>query len=159
MKQMNEKNDNAGSWIAQQGADEDDQRAYGEDLAIVNGSQAIARAIESAGITRTALAERLGCHKSFVTRVLGGPQNMTLATMGAFLWGCGYEVNAIEIASLGAHSFVAQQNTIEVNIQTNFQTGMDHFVEVWNASGSVNVQPVEVGVGSGTANNNLALAA
>lgn len=126
---MNARRGNSGNWLAGQGADNNEVRAYGEELAIASGAQAIARAMESAGISRAALAERLGCHKSFVTRVLSGPQNMTLATMGAFLWGCGYEVRSIDTEPLGSHGFVEEPTSVEASVQTT----VSQFVTSWES--------------------------
>ena len=114
---MNKKNDdNSRNWLADLEGEAVDERAYGEDLAIVMGSQAIAKAMEIAGLSRAALAERLDCHKSFVTRVLSGPQNVTLTTLGSFLWACGFEIGNIELAPIGGHGYVASATTLEAAV-------------------------------------------
>lgn len=140
------------SWLDKLRISESDERGYAEDLAIVTGSQAIAQAMESVGLTRSALADKLGCHKSFVTRVLSGPQNMTLSTLGSFLWACGFEVSGIDVAHLGAQGFVEDVKKIEATIDQ----GIGQFVEL-----RVPLVPLYGDkVGSlRDANNNLALAA
>ncbi|MFL5483247.1 MAG: helix-turn-helix domain-containing protein [Gemmatimonadaceae bacterium] len=151
---MKEGGNRTGNWLTDQGADNAEVRAYGEELAIASGAEAIARAMESSGITRAALAERLGCHKSFVTRVLSGPQNMTLATMGAFLWGCGYEVKSIDTEPLGTQEFVEEPIKVEVTVQA-----VDQFVASWEAVPSFTEFFANEVVERDTAPNNLALVA
>jgi antitoxin component HigA of HigAB toxin-antitoxin module len=89
------------TWLVEATPDSADQREYAEQLAIVRGIECISEAIEASGLSRSEVAEKLGCHKSIVTRILNGPQNMTLATLGAVLWACDRELGEFMSTPLG----------------------------------------------------------
>jgi len=57
--------------------------------------------MEAADINRSALAERLGRHKSYVTRALSARQNITIKTLSDLLWACGMEIESVRIAPVG----------------------------------------------------------
>lgn len=111
------------TWLAEATPDSADQREYAEQLAIVRGIECISEAIAASGLSRSEVAEKLGCHKSLVTRILNGPQNMTLATLGAVLWACDRELDAFMSNSLGA-SPVFSSCWSELSMVTNATT--DH---------------------------------
>lgn len=69
------------------------RRELAREGMIVEATEAIAVALEQSGISRAELARRLGRHRSFVTRLLSGPRNLTVATVGEVLDALGFEGN------------------------------------------------------------------
>jgi len=67
---------------------------------IVEATEAIAKAMERSGVSRAELARRLGRHRSFVTRLLSGSRNLTVATVGEALGALGFE-GVIELREVG----------------------------------------------------------
>ncbi len=53
------------------------------------------------GITKAALARRLGKSKAYVTQALSGGRNMTLRTLAEFAWACGASVGGFEFVRAG----------------------------------------------------------
>jgi transcriptional regulator with XRE-family HTH domain len=66
------------SGLFQQAERYEDYWAAGAILAF---TESVAREIERLGITRTELAQRLGASPAYVTKILRGKANFTLATM------------------------------------------------------------------------------
>jgi transcriptional regulator with XRE-family HTH domain len=62
------------------------------ETALAVAQSTIQNAIDSAGITRAELAQRMGCSRSFVTRILQGDHNLTIKTLAKALGACGQEV-------------------------------------------------------------------
>jgi transcriptional regulator with XRE-family HTH domain len=54
-----------------------------EERLIVAVTEAVSEEMERKGVTKTALAEALGCSKAHVSKLLGGSRNMTLRTLAA----------------------------------------------------------------------------
>ena len=52
----------------------------------------IQKAINESGVSRSDLARRMQCHRSFVSRMLTGSHNLTVKTMARSLAACGFEV-------------------------------------------------------------------
>jgi predicted XRE-type DNA-binding protein len=89
------------SWLARHLPDPEDQREYARERCIVAVTEALGGAMETAGLTQSALAERLGRTRGHVSKVLNGAHNMTLRTLGDMLWACDMEVRDLELAQLG----------------------------------------------------------
>ena len=53
----------------------------GYQTAIIEAMAEIDRVLKERGITRKALAERLGVHPSYITRMLNDPDNITVRTL------------------------------------------------------------------------------
>jgi transcriptional regulator with XRE-family HTH domain len=72
---------NAREWFEEQlRRDENDPEALLEDL-LLDINEQIVVAMEEQGLTRAALAERLGVSRAFVTQLLNGKPNLTLKTL------------------------------------------------------------------------------
>ena len=54
---------------------------YWTELAIIEFTEVLIQRMQGQGITRTELARRMGKSKSYVTKVLQGDNNFTIATM------------------------------------------------------------------------------
>ena len=59
---------------------------------IVDATEALSAALERSGITKAALAQRLGKSKAFVTQVLSGRRNLTLRTIADVADGLGCRI-------------------------------------------------------------------
>ena len=90
------------NWVERVLPDPEEQRAYAEELAILRGVECLDNAISESGLSRSEIAEKLGWHKSMITRLLSGPHNMTFATLGAVLWACDKELRELSVVTLGS---------------------------------------------------------
>ena len=88
-------------WLARQLPAGTSLRGFAEERAILAGARVVEQAIAAAQLSRTDLAELLGTSRSYITQVLNGSANMTLKTLGALLWACGQEVEAVSMRALG----------------------------------------------------------
>ncbi|MGQ0640132.1 MAG: helix-turn-helix domain-containing protein [Gemmatimonadaceae bacterium] len=88
-------------WLARHFPAPEDQREYARERCVVAITEALGEAMESAGLTRAAVAERLGKTRGHVSKVLKGAHNMTLRTLGELLWACDKEIRDLELAELG----------------------------------------------------------
>jgi hypothetical protein len=68
-----------------------------EESALACAQSTIQNAINQAGISRTALARKMNCHRSFVSRMLTGNHNLTIKTMSRALAACGFEVRFLQV--------------------------------------------------------------
>lgn len=59
----------------------EDPRGLQQEELILEATEALARALQSSGITQSELAARLGKTKGFVSQILGGGKNLTLRTL------------------------------------------------------------------------------
>lgn len=66
---------------------------YAEEAAMVEAAEAIAVALEHAGITRAELAERLGVSRAEITHRLQGERNITVRKLAATLHALGAELH------------------------------------------------------------------
>jgi transcriptional regulator with XRE-family HTH domain len=89
------------NWLEKELPNPSDQRAYAQERAIVVITEAIAEAMESAGLRRVDIAERLEKTKGHISQVLSGRRNMTLRTLGDVLWACGLELEDVKLEPLG----------------------------------------------------------
>lgn len=80
-------------------------RVYEQECLIVETSEAIWKAMEQAGVSKVALAERLGTSKSNVTQLLNGSRNLSIRTLAdiALALGCKVSVR-LERTTLGEES-------------------------------------------------------
>jgi transcriptional regulator with XRE-family HTH domain len=63
-----------------------------EESALAMAQSTIQGAINAAGISKADLARKIGCNRSFVSRMLAGSHNLTVKTMARTLAACGFEV-------------------------------------------------------------------
>jgi hypothetical protein len=63
-----------------------------EESALAMAQSTIQKAINESGVSRSDLARRMQCHRSFVSRMLTGSHNLTVKTMARSLAACGFEV-------------------------------------------------------------------
>lgn len=66
--------------------------AYAEESAMIDSAEAIADALERAGLTRAELAERLGISRAEVTHRLRGERNITVRKLAATLHALGADL-------------------------------------------------------------------
>jgi transcriptional regulator with XRE-family HTH domain len=81
---------------------DDGTELLAEERLIVAVTEAIAEAMERKGITKTTLAESLGCSKAHVSKLLGGSRNMTLRTLAAIAYALEVEPS-FRLAPTGLH--------------------------------------------------------
>ena len=89
------------NWLKKILPNESEQRDYARERCAIVLTEAIGDAMEAADINRSVLAERLGRHKSYVTRALSARQNITLKTLSDMLWACGMEIESVQLAPVG----------------------------------------------------------
>ncbi len=91
----------ASGWLGDQTLSDEEQRLYARERCIVVATEAIAEQMQLAGMTRAAIAQRIGVSKGHISRVLNGSRNMTLNTLADLLWACGVEADGLEVSPLG----------------------------------------------------------
>lgn len=64
-------------------------RLYMQEKLIVDVAEAVQERLEQRGMSRSALAERLGTSRGYITQVLSGSRNMTLRTLADIAWALG----------------------------------------------------------------------
>ena len=70
----------------------EDPRGLRQEELILEATEALARALQSSGLTQSELAGRLGKTKGFVSQILGGGKNLTLRTLADVAGALGYKV-------------------------------------------------------------------
>lgn len=90
-----------GHWMKRQLPRGASLRGYAEDQAVSMLLREVHAAIEAAGMSRADVARVLGVTKSRVSQVLNGSPNVSLKTLGAFLWAAGRGVDRLVTDSLG----------------------------------------------------------
>jgi transcriptional regulator with XRE-family HTH domain len=66
-----------------------------EEGALFMAQATIQNAINDAGLSRSELAKRMNCPRSFVSRMMTGRHNLTVRTMARAILACGYEVGFV----------------------------------------------------------------
>ncbi len=61
-------------------------REFYEEREILVAQERIAEAIEAKGLSRADVARRLGCSRAHVTQILRTGKNLTVRTLGGYLW-------------------------------------------------------------------------
>jgi transcriptional regulator with XRE-family HTH domain len=89
------------SWFERKHANPRQRRLVAEERMVLLATEEILRLMEREGITKAALARRLGKSKAYVTQALSGGRNMTLRTLAEFAWACGYAVRGLDLARAG----------------------------------------------------------
>ena len=77
------------NWIIKR--DEPDLEVL-EESALFMAQATIQNAINDARLSRSELAKRMNCPRSFVTRMMSGRHNLTVRTMARAVLACGFEV-------------------------------------------------------------------
>lgn len=62
------------------------------ESALAMAQATICAAMRESQITKAHLARRMGCPRSFVSRMLGGSHNLTVKTFARAMAACGYEL-------------------------------------------------------------------
>lgn len=106
-----------------------DGRHFARDMAMLSVTAAIIAEMEYQGISRTQLAERVGCTKAFVSQVLNGSRNMTLRTIADLAWALGKELHGVSLRDIG---------TIVVS-----QDALNHHLDHWSVESLQVVSSVE----------------
>lgn len=63
----------------------EERRLLEQERLILDATELICEAMESAGVSRSDLAKKLGKSKGYVSQLLGGSRNMTLRTLADIL--------------------------------------------------------------------------
>jgi transcriptional regulator with XRE-family HTH domain len=63
-----------------------------EESALAMAQSTIQGAINAAGVSKADLARKIGCNRSYISRMLTGSHNLTVKTMARTLAACGFEV-------------------------------------------------------------------
>jgi len=63
-----------------------------EESALAMAQSTIQKAINDSGISRSEIARKMKCNRSFISRMLSGNHNLTIKTMAKCLAACGFEV-------------------------------------------------------------------
>jgi len=63
-----------------------------EESALFMAQATIQNAINEAGLSRSELANKMDCPRSFVSRMMSGKHNLTIRTMARAILACGFEV-------------------------------------------------------------------
>lgn len=76
------------------------RRSYEEEVLFGEATATVDGLLESLGIKRSQLADRLGVNRSRVSQILSGDENLTLRTLGALGWALGirFELQAVPMA-------------------------------------------------------------
>lgn len=76
------------------------RRAYEEELLFGEAHDTLVGLLESLGITRTELAERLGVSPARVSQILSGRENLRLRTLASLGWSLGirFELHPVPVA-------------------------------------------------------------
>jgi antitoxin component HigA of HigAB toxin-antitoxin module len=89
------------NWLKEILPTDSEQRDYARERCAIALTEAIGDAMDAAHLNRSVLAERLGRHKSYVTRALSARQNITIKTLSDLLWACGMEIESVQLAPVG----------------------------------------------------------
>lgn len=88
-------------WLERELPNEEDQRDYAQERAIVGVTESVVCAMDEAGLNQTEIAARIGKSRGHVSRLLDGTRNMTLRSLADMLWACGKEVSDLRLSPLG----------------------------------------------------------
>lgn len=88
-------------WIARQLPPGTSLRNYAVDHTTSEIVGALQLAVAVSGLSRAELAKVLGVTKSYVSQVLSGEANITVKTLGAFLWACGVQAYRLHTEPVG----------------------------------------------------------
>jgi predicted DNA-binding protein (UPF0251 family) len=91
----------AKSWFDRKHATPRQQLLFEQERAVLLATEETLRLMGREGITKAALARRLGKSKAYVTQALSGGRNMTLRTLAEFAWACGASVGGFEFVRGG----------------------------------------------------------
>lgn len=97
------------NWLDKELPDPNDQRRYVQERVVIAVTEAIAEAMEHAGLKRSDVAEKLGRTRSHISQLLSGRRNLTLRSLGDVLWACGVELDALQLSPLGRVLCPAEQ--------------------------------------------------
>lgn len=77
------------TWLSRQTADPEFQRAMAQEATAFEFINALEDALREKGITKAALADKLGKSRAFVTQAMRRGHNLTFKTAGDLAWACG----------------------------------------------------------------------
>jgi transcriptional regulator with XRE-family HTH domain len=140
------------NWLDAELPDLAQQREFAQERCILALTESVLAAMDSAGLSRSALADRIGVGKSHVSQLLNGSRNMTLRTLGDLYWACGLEVRGIRTTLIGSEA---------QTLATIPYSATDPSVTAFIA-GAVSVAPLKAKTGNAVGTNlnvNEALAA
>jgi transcriptional regulator with XRE-family HTH domain len=80
-------------WIRDLRATDEGRRLLEEERVVFEAMEAIAELMQSQGVSRSQLAERLGKSAAFVTKLLSGENNFTLRTLADVYFALGRSVH------------------------------------------------------------------
>ena len=83
---------------------------YWAELAMLDFSEDVLKAMRAQSVTRAELARRLGTSPGYVTRLLSGTGNLTLATMSRMAFVLGLELRTSLVPMAAAQTAAVQQD-------------------------------------------------
>jgi hypothetical protein len=110
-----------GNWLRRQLPTKAPLKSYAEERAVLAGVRELNEAVERSGLTRAQVAEILGTSRAFVSQVLNGSANVTLKTLGAFLWATGAQLKGIETEPLGTPRKRSNEIAFRLTVSTTAQ--------------------------------------
>lgn len=117
------------NWLARHFPDPEQQREYAREKCVEAIASAVDTMIDKAGMSQTAIAEKLGKSKGYVSRVLSGAHNMTLHTLGDLLWATGTEARwdpdtrHLEMVELGVIDVLTDDHEAWSDVVSASQSG------------------------------------
>src|SRR5665213_3030776 len=106
-------------WLSNQIEEGESTRAYAEERAIVAVTEAILALMDRQGTSKADVAATLGCSAAYVSQALNGGRNMTARTLGAMLWACGQELDALMVRPLGVQCRRLHPKVITYSLGSN----------------------------------------
>lgn len=85
------------SWFERKSESRHQRQLFEEERAVLRATEEILRLMEKESISKAELARMLGKTKAYVTQALSGGRNMTLRTLAAFAWACGYSIRGLDL--------------------------------------------------------------
>lgn len=93
-------------WVARQDSCAADRRDYERERLQAWVADFISEMMDSAGVSKSELASRLGVSRAHVTQALSGSRNVTLSTIADFAWALGRRA-VIKFEPLRSGSFIS----------------------------------------------------
>jgi transcriptional regulator with XRE-family HTH domain len=98
----------AKTWFEEKHITPRERQMFEEERAVLLATEEILHLMQKEGITKADLAKALGKSKAYVTQALAGGRNMTLRTLAAFAWACGYSIRGLDLVRIEMPTIVVE---------------------------------------------------